>query len=176
MNCSSLHVAFIKVCTILFSSVRNSQIVTPQTAVLTLPHSGDTMFCHQQCCDSVNYHLQSCTESSPEKLAYSVLSTPGWALVGHVVQTLQCSNTTITVPTSLKLTFSSEHSSLVIIRWFAVDIIAELIETLFILWFDICAWVCGKWLVFDITVANAEMHHPPPFYAHIHCLVSINVQ
>ena len=31
--------------------------------------------------------------------------------------------------------------------------------------------VCGL----AVTVANAEMHHPP-LTAHIHCLVSINVQ
>jgi len=37
-------------------------------------------------------------------------------------------------------------------------------------------WPSGTWLVFHITVTTAEMHHPLPHYAHIHCLVSINVQ
>jgi len=27
-----------------------------------------------------------------------------------------------------------------------------------------------------IAVTTAEMHHPPPYCAHIHCLVSINIQ
>jgi len=31
-----------------------------------------------------------------------------------------------------------------------------------------------RWLVFHITVATAEMHHPLPHCAHIHCLVSKN--
>jgi len=38
------------------------------------------------------------------------------------------------------------------------------------------AWLSGTWLVFHITVASAETHHPPPHCAHIHCLVFTNVQ
>ena len=52
----------------------------------------------------------------------------------------------------------------------------ELIKTLFILWCDNCAWPSGMWLVFCITVATSETHHPLPHCAHIHCLVSINIQ
>ena len=47
----------------------------------------------------------------------------------------------------------------------------ELIKTLFISWCDSCAWLSGTRLVFH-TVASAKMHHLPPCYAHIHCLVS----
>jgi len=50
----------------------------------------------------------------------------------------------------------------------------ELIETLFILWCDSCAWLPRTWLVFYIAVA--ETHRPPLHCAHIHSLVSINIQ
>ena len=40
---------------------------------------------------------------------------------------------------------------------------------------DSCAWLFGTWLIFHISDATAEMHHPPPDCAHIHCLVSMNV-
>ena len=43
-------------------------------------------------------------------------------------------------------------------------------------WCDSCAWPSGKWLVFHATVTTAETHHPLPCCAHIHCLVSINIQ
>ena len=52
----------------------------------------------------------------------------------------------------------------------------KLIETLFILWCDSCAWQSGMWLAFHVAVATAETHHPPPPCANIHCLVSVNVQ
>ena len=52
----------------------------------------------------------------------------------------------------------------------------ELIEMLFISWCDSCAWLSRMWLVFQVTAAAAETHHPPPHCANIHCLVSINVQ
>jgi len=52
----------------------------------------------------------------------------------------------------------------------------ELIETLFVSWCDICAWSFGTWLLFHVTVATAETHHPPPHCPNIHCLVSVNVQ
>jgi len=32
------------------------------------------------------------------------------------------------------------------------------------------------WLGFDVTVTAAGTDHPPPHCAHIHCLVSINIQ
>ena len=41
---------------------------------------------------------------------------------------------------------------------------------------DSCAWPFKMWIVFHDTVTTAETHHPPPHCAHIHCLVSINVQ
>ena len=47
---------------------------------------------------------------------------------------------------------------------------------LFVSWCDSCAWPSGTWLVFQITVTTAEMHHPSLFCAHIHCLISINIQ
>jgi len=34
----------------------------------------------------------------------------------------------------------------------------------------------ATWLVLHIAVTTAEMHHPPPHYVDIHCLVSANVQ
>ena len=38
-------------------------------------------------------------------------------------------------------------------------------------------WVAiWTWLVFHTAVATAEMHLSPPYCAHIHCLVSINIQ
>jgi len=52
----------------------------------------------------------------------------------------------------------------------------ELIETLFILWRDSCAWPSGTWLVFHVAVATAETCHLLPNCANIHCLVSANVQ
>ena len=32
------------------------------------------------------------------------------------------------------------------------------------------------WFIFHIAVATADMHHPSPHHAHIHCMISINVQ
>ena len=52
----------------------------------------------------------------------------------------------------------------------------ELIETLFISWCDSCAWWSEMQLAFRSTAAFAEMHHSPPYCAHIHCWVPINVQ
>ena len=51
----------------------------------------------------------------------------------------------------------------------------ELIEMLFVLWCDNCAWPSEMWLAFHIIAFAAEMHHPLPHSAHIHWLVSINV-
>ena len=51
----------------------------------------------------------------------------------------------------------------------------ELIETLFVSWCESCAWPSGMWLVFHVTVATAETHHPPPHCANIHCLVYVKV-
>ena len=48
--------------------------------------------------------------------------------------------------------------------------------TPFILGRDSCAWLSGTSLFFHIAVSSAEMHHPLPHCAPIHCLVSINVQ
>jgi len=45
----------------------------------------------------------------------------------------------------------------------------ELIETLFISWCDSCAWWSEMQLAFRSTAAFAEMHHSPPYCAHIHC-------
>jgi hypothetical protein len=52
----------------------------------------------------------------------------------------------------------------------------ELIKALFISWTYSCAGLPGTWSVSHITVTIAEMHHPPPHCAHIHCLVSVNFQ
>ena len=52
----------------------------------------------------------------------------------------------------------------------------ELIETHFISRCDSCAWPSRMWLDFYIIVTTAEMHHPLPHCAHIHCWVSINIQ
>jgi len=51
----------------------------------------------------------------------------------------------------------------------------EMIETLLILWCDAMHGTPGMWLIFHILVAIANMHHPPPYSAHICCLVSINI-
>jgi len=52
----------------------------------------------------------------------------------------------------------------------------ELIKTLFISWCDSCAWPFRMWLAFHVAVTTAETHYPLPIYAHIHCLLSINIQ
>ena len=52
----------------------------------------------------------------------------------------------------------------------------ELIETLFVSWCDSCAWPSRTWFVFHVAVTTAETRHPPPHYANIHCLVSVNQQ
>jgi hypothetical protein len=52
----------------------------------------------------------------------------------------------------------------------------ELIEALFISWADSCVGPSETWPVSHITVATAEMHHPLPHCAHIHCWVFINVE
>jgi len=52
----------------------------------------------------------------------------------------------------------------------------EVIEMLFILWSDSCAWLSGIWLVYHVNITTAKTHHPSPHCAHVHCLVSINVQ
>ena len=38
------------------------------------------------------------------------------------------------------------------------------------------AWTSWAWLVFHVAVITAETHHSRPLYAHIHCLVSVNIQ
>lgn len=40
----------------------------------------------------------------------------------------------------------------------------ELIETLFISWYNSCTWPYRMWFVFHITLTTAETHHPPPHY------------
>ena len=50
----------------------------------------------------------------------------------------------------------------------------ELIEMLFILSCDSCAWPSRPWFIFPIAVTTTETHHPPPHCDHIHCLVSIS--
>jgi len=52
----------------------------------------------------------------------------------------------------------------------------ELIEAVFILWCDSCAWLSGMLLVFHIAVATTETHHPPPHRVHRCCLVLVNIQ
>ena len=60
-----------------FSSMGNSQVATPWTAVLTPACSGDTTSRHQWWCNPGNCHLQPRIGSiSPDKLAYSVLYVP----------------------------------------------------------------------------------------------------
>ena len=38
------------------------------------------------------------------------------------------------------------------------------------------SWLSGMWLVFHTAVATAEVYHPPPHCAHIHCLVFTDIQ
>ena len=52
----------------------------------------------------------------------------------------------------------------------------ELMEMFFISLCDSCVWSFGTWPTFQVTVLTAEMLHPQPHCAYIHCLVSINVQ
>jgi len=52
--------------------------------------------------------------------------------------------------------------------------VGELIEMLLISRCDSCEWPSGTWLVFHITTATAETHHPLPHCVHIHCLVSVS--
>ena len=52
----------------------------------------------------------------------------------------------------------------------------EMSKTLFILGCDSCIQLSGKRHVCHVIVATAEMHHLPPHYAHICCLISITVQ
>ena len=52
----------------------------------------------------------------------------------------------------------------------------ELIETLFISWCDSCEWPSGMRFVPHVAVATAETQHPPPHCAHIHSLISTNIQ
>jgi len=52
----------------------------------------------------------------------------------------------------------------------------ELINMLFISWCDSCARLSGTQFIFHITVTTAEMPHPLPHCALIHCLASINIQ
>ena len=47
---------------------------------------------------------------------------------------------------------------------------------LFVLWCNSCSWPSRMWLVFHITVTTAETCHVRPHCAHIHCLVSRNIQ
>ena len=54
--------------------------------------------------------------------------------------------------------------------------INEMIKTLIVLWSDSCARSSEMWLVFHVAVITGEMRHPIPHCAHIHCLVSINIQ
>ena len=52
----------------------------------------------------------------------------------------------------------------------------ELIENLFILWYDSTGWPAGTWFACRDPVAAAATHHPPPRCADVHWLVSVNPQ
>jgi len=88
----------------------------------------------------------------------------------HLEQTLWYFSTSTIVSNTLKTIFSPIHSSLVIICQFA-QISCHITS-----WCASYARASRTWLVFHVTVAIAETHHPPPCYAHVHCLISINIQ
>ena len=72
---------------------------------------------------------------------------------------------------ALKLILSSEHSSLFIIcSLICADV---LVETLFILWSQRCAWLFWTWLVFH---CHPCWNDPVPHCAYIHSLFSTNPQ
>ena len=64
---------------------------------------------------------------------------------------------------------TSQHS-----RYCLLICADELVEMLFILRCDSCAWPSRKWLVFHVPVTVPEMHCPPLHCAHSRYLVSIN--
>ena len=52
----------------------------------------------------------------------------------------------------------------------------QLIEMPFSLWCNSSVWLSGMWLFIHVAVTTAEMQYPSSHCAHIHSLVSINVQ
>ena len=75
----------------------------------------------------------------------------------------QCNETDIQFHTQFPC-----HSSLICAE--------DLIETLFISWYDSSAWQSGTWPVFHNTVTTGGTHHPLPHCAQIHRLDSINIK
>ena len=90
----------------------------------------------------------------------------------HLAQILQYSNIATFVSYTMKLIFSSVHSSC----HNPTICIDELIKKLFISWCDSYAWLPGMLFVFHVTVATAERNHPLAHCTYIHCLVSINLK
>ena len=149
----------------------NSHVATPWIAVLIPARSGDTTYCHRWWCDPGNCHLQHRTGSiGPDKLAYGVLYVLVWDPPGANFVIFQCcyhcfQSTEANI--QLRTQLPSRNPPIRADR---------LIETLFILWCDYCAWPSRTWLVFHVAVFTAETRHPLSHCANIQCLVSVNVQ
>jgi hypothetical protein len=90
----------------------------------------------------------------------------------HLAQTLWYSNVASIVSDTLNLTFSSVQRYLVIICRFA-----QMSWSSHSSFREVAAMQDHpEHGLSHITVATAEMHHPLPHFAPIHCLVSVNVQ
>ena len=135
----------------------------------------------------VTTHLVACNDTIQETVTFSLIlvqyfltnmhtvfflflcehlwdpSGKNFAIIQHFHNCFQCTEANI----QLCVQFPG-HNPLI-----QVD---ELIEMLFISWYDSCAWLSGARFVFCVIVTTAETHHPPLHYAHVHCLVSINFQ
>ena len=150
----------------------NSHVTTPWT-VLTLAHSGNTVSHHQWWCDPGNCHQQPRIGSiGSDKLARGVFFSSCTSIHGtHLEETFWYSSIATIVSNTLKLIFSSVHSALVMICWFT-----------WMSWsrcYSFCGVrsVCGHLEhVLSFMSQLPLLHHPLPRCAHIHSLVSINVQ
>ena len=96
-----------------------------------------------------------------------------WTFAGtHFVQTLWRWNITTIVSNTLEMIFSPIQ-----FPGLNMQILTdELIKMLFISCCDSSAWLSRMWLVFCVTVTTAKTYYPLLHCAHIHWLVSINIQ
>ena len=141
----------------------NPHVAIPWIAVLTPARSGDTTSRRRWWCDPGNCYLQPRIGSiGPDTVFFIFLCEHSWDTPGENFAIFQrCHNCFQRTEADIQLRtqFITCNSPI------CAD---ELIETF--------AWLSGTWFVIHVAVATAETRHPPPHYANVHYLVSINVQ
>ena len=147
------------------SSMGNSHVANPETDIFTWVHSDDTMsyptnnVIQETLTSSFLFVQQVLTNSRTVFLLF--LCEHSWDPHGTNIMIFQCYHH------DFKLIEADCNLQI------CTD---ELFRTIFISWCDSCTWPSRTMLVFNFVVIAAETYHSPPHCAHIHFLVSINVQ